>query len=34
MSYLDRLPRCPTCGHVLRTRDGRAVCQTCDTEER
>ena len=29
MSYLDELPRCPTCKRILRTRNDRPWCATC-----
>ncbi len=29
MTYLDKLPRCPTCDRLLRTKNDRPWCIDC-----
>ena len=29
MSYLENLPRCPTCNRILRVKNDRPWCATC-----
>lgn len=32
MSYLDDLPACPHCGHILRVKDGIPWCADCQQQ--